>query len=127
MKKLLLLLLCVLPFIGYAQNDVATNFVSSPDPSYKGLKPKAKTYLDQVFANAIESDDGRLIAKIDVKQKCKFNDIVTYINEQNAYTTITMMGNNATMTGIRLDPHDPKAIVTTVLFLKKGYPFFLRH
>lgn len=120
MKKLLLLLLCVLPFIGYAQNDVATNFVSSPDPSYKGLKPKAKTYLDQVFANAIESDDGRLIAKIDVKQKCKFNDIVTYINEQNAYTTITIMGNNATMTGIRLDPHDPKAIVTTVLFLKKG-------
>ncbi|MBQ1884799.1 MAG: hypothetical protein II165_07280, partial [Bacteroidales bacterium] len=74
MKKLLLLLLCVLPFIGYAQNDVATNFVSSPDPSYKGLKPKVKTYLDQVFANAIEGDDGRLCTKIDVKKKLKYDD-----------------------------------------------------
>lgn len=120
MKKLLLLLLCVLPFIGYAQNDVATNFVSSPDPSYKGLKPKAKTYLDQVFANAIEGDDGRLCAKIDVKKKIKYDDIVAYINDQNTHTTVTIMGNNATMTGVRLDPHDPKAIVTTVLFLKKG-------
>lgn len=120
MKKLLLLLLCVLPFIGYAQNDVATNFVSSPDPSYKGLKPKVKTYLDQVFANAVEGDDGRLIAKIDVKQKCKFNDIVAYINEQNAYTTITILGNNATAIGVSINPYDPKAIVTTVLFLKKG-------
>lgn len=121
MKKLLLLLLCVLPFIGYAQDySEQPNFVSSPDPSYKGLKPKVKTYLDQVFANAVESLYGRLLVKIDVKKKIKYDDIVAYINEQNAYTTITIMGNNATMTGIRLDPHDPKAIVTTVLFLKKG-------
>ena len=121
MKKLLLLLLCVLPFIGYAQDySEQPNFVSSPDPSYKGLKPKVKTYLDQVFANAVESLYGRLLVKIDVKKKIKYDDIVAYINEQNAYTTITSMGNNATMTGIRLDPHDPKAIVTTVLFLKKG-------
>ena len=121
MKKLLLLLLCVLPFIGYAQDySEQPNFVSSPDPSYKGLKPKVKTYLDQVFANAVESLYGRLLVKIDVKKKIKYDDIVAYINEQNAYTTITIMGNNATMTSIRLDPHDPKAIVTTVLFLKKG-------
>lgn len=135
MKKLFLFLFCVFSITGYAQNSsssfdpywykghtfgIATNLVSSPDSKCKGLKPKTKTYLDQAFDNAIEGDDGRLCAKIDVKKKLKYDDIVAYINDQNAHTTVTIMGNNATMTGVRLDPHDPKAIVTTVLFLKKG-------
>ncbi len=119
MKKLLIAFLCLLSFTGYAQDYSAqTNFESSS--KIKSLKPKTKTYLDQVFANATESTYGRLMVKIDIKQKIKYDDIVAYINEQNNYTTITIMGNNATQTNSRLTPHDPKAIVTEVLFLKKG-------
>lgn len=119
MKKLLIVLLCLLSFTGYAQDySPQTNFESSSQ--IKSLKPKTKTYLDQVFANLTVSDYGRLMVKIDIKQKIKYDDIVAYINEQNNYTTITIMGNNATQTNSRLTPHDPKAIVTEVLFLKKG-------
>jgi len=119
MKKLLIVFLCILSFTGYAQDySPQTNFESSSQ--IKGLKPKTKTYLDQVFANPTVSDYGRLMVQIDIKQKIKYDDIVAYINEQNNYTTITIIGNNATQTNSWLIPHDQKAIVTMVLFLKKG-------
>lgn len=111
-----------------------TNMETKMPNGYKGLKKKVRLFLDERFANAKQNDDGRLLVDFlnleykDRRKLCNRFDIVTYINEKQEYTTVSLLEREYDM-----DIHDYKPVLSKpnyaypkfnvliqVLFLKKG-------
>jgi|GEM_PF-3965590 len=111
-----------------------TNLETKMPNGYKGLKKKVRLFLDERFANAKQNDDGRLMVDFlnleykDRRKLCNRFDIVTYINEKQEYTTVSLLERKYDM-----DIHDYKPVLSKpnyaypkfndliqVLFLKKG-------
>jgi hypothetical protein len=64
---------------------------------YQGLKKKVRLFLDERFANVKLNEDGRLLVDFTnddwkIRKKfCNYNDVVTYINEKQEYTTVSLL------------------------------------